>query len=134
MTREVRCNGMNTDGTRCNAPASLVDPKKRLCPSHDPANREKLREAGRRGAASLHRRYAAKGMNSDELPPLTSPEVAEIWLERIARAVATGGLPHNDARAATTALQQWLKAHEAGRMADKLETLREQLEKLKAVR
>lgn len=88
----------------------------------------------RKGGKATARKNRQPGLESEELPPLTSPEVAEIWLERIARAVATGGLPHNDARAATSALQQWLKAHEVGRMAERLEILREQLEQVKASR
>ncbi len=131
MTPKLRCKATTADGSPCNAPSSLVDPETRLCPSHDPANREKLREAGRRGAAVLHKRYAPSGMGDDELPPLTSPEVAELWLERIARAVATGRMAHQDATAATRALQQWLKAHEVGKMAGRLETLKRQLEEIK---
>ncbi len=134
MPPALKCKATCADGTPCDAPEKLIDKRNGLCRSHDPAKRDAIKEAARRGGEVTARRFKSTGMNSDELPPLTSPEVAEIWLERIARAVATGGLPHNDARAATTALQQWLKAHEAGRMADKLETLREQLEKLKAVR
>ena len=130
----AHCIGTKADGTPCGAPASLVDEQTKLCRSHDPASREAIKAAARKGGKATARRYGPTGLNEHELPPLNSPEVAEIWLERIARAVSTGRMPHQDARAATSALQQWLKAHEVGKMADKLETLREQLEKLKAVR
>lgn len=132
MRKERRCRGVKADGTPCRARSSLVNEKSGFCFSHDPARKEKLSEAGRKGAEALHKKYARKGLDESELPPLTSPEVAEIWLERIAKAVATGRMPHQDARAATSALQQWLKAHEVGKLADTLETLRGQLESVKA--
>ena len=134
MTRELQCKATTVAGTRCAAPANVVDPNTKLCPAHAPGGREMLRQAGKKGGEAMARRFKGKALNEDELPPLNSPEVAEIWLERIARAVVTGGLPHNDARAATSALQQWLKAHEVGKLADRLETIKEQLEKLKVVR
>lgn len=133
MPPELRCKATCANGSPCDSPSKLIDRETGLCRSHDPAKRDAIKAAARRGGQATARRNRSTGLEEHELPPLNSPEVAEIWLERIARAVATGGLPHNDARAATAAIQQWLRAHEAGRMADKLETLREQLEKLKAV-
>ena len=130
---EIRCRGVKTDGTSCRVPANLVRDDG-YCDSHMPGAGEEMVRRARKGGKATARKNRQPGLESEELPPLTSPEVAEIWLERIARAVATGGLPHNDARAATSALQQWLKAHEVGRMAERLEILREQLEQVKASR
>jgi len=134
MPPGLTCKATCKDGTPCEAPAKLIDRTTGLCRSHDPAKREAIKEAARRGGEATARRFRAIGLGEDELPPLTSPEVAEIWLERIARAVSTGRMPHQDARAATSALQQWLKAHEVGKLADKLEKLRAQLEQAGANR
>ncbi len=130
----LRCKAKCADSTPCESPSKLINPENGLCRSHDPSLREAIKAAGRKGGAATARRFKSTGMDEADLPPLTSPEVAEIWLERIARCVATGGLPHQDARAATSALQQWLKAHEVGKLVDRLETLREQLQSVKAAR
>ena len=128
----TQCIGTKADGTPCGAPASLVDDQTKLCRSHDPAKRDAIKAAARRGGQATARRNRSTGLEEHELPPLNSPEVAEIWLERIARAVSTGRMPHQDARAATSALEQGLKAHEVGKMADRLEALRAQLEQVKS--
>lgn len=128
----LRCKAKCADGTPCESPSKLINAETELCRSHDPSKREAIKAAGRRGGEATARRFKSTGMDADDLPPLTSPEVAEIWLERIARCVATGGLPHQDARAATAAIQQWLKAHEVGKLADRLDRIKAQLEQVKS--
>lgn len=131
MTPHQKCRGVNRDGSLCRAPANLVDDESGFCRSHDPEKHQAIIEQARKGGEAMARRLKRRGLSESELPPLNSPEIAEIWLERIARAVATGRLGHNEARSATAAIQQWLKAHEAGRMADRLDALREQLESIR---
>ncbi len=95
----------------------MVDAATGLCAAHGPGAAERMAERGRKGGLATAERNKQDGLEEKELPPLTSPEVAELWLERIARAVATGRMVHQDATAATRAIQQWLKAHEVGKMA-----------------
>ena len=90
MTGELRCRETTGDGSPCRAPASLVNPETRYCPSHDPRHRERLREAGRKGGEAMARRFKRKGLDEDELPPLNSPEAAELWLECIGLALSKG--------------------------------------------
>jgi hypothetical protein len=105
---------------------------KGLCPAHRPGGRERLREAGRKGAeVSAHVRRKAKGLRAGELPPLRTPQDAEVWLETIGRTVAEGRLRNQDADAATRAVREWLKAHEAGKVAERVEELQEQVAALK---
>ncbi len=42
-------------------------------------------------------------------------------METIGRSVAEGCLRNQDAYAATRAVREWLKAHEAGRVAERVE-------------
>lgn len=134
MPPDLHCRASIRDGTPCNAPSNLVDPNSGFCTSHDPERREELREAARRGGRATAKRFRSGGLSDEELPPLTSPEVAEVWLERIGRASATGRLRHQDATAATRAVQQWLRAHEVGVMAERMDRLRETVDELKAKR
>ena len=94
---------------------------------------------GKKGAkVSTRLRHKAAGLSSDDLPPLRSPQDAEAWLERIGRAVATGELVNRDADAATRAVREWLRAHEAGTVTEQVDELRRKVaalgrEKLKAL-
>lgn len=73
MPPELRCEATCLDGTPYEAPAKLIDEKTGLCRSHDPAKREAIKEAARRGGEATARRFRAVGLGEDELPPLTSP-------------------------------------------------------------
>jgi len=134
----ARCKGIRVDGRPCRAPERMLDAKG-LCPAHRPGARERLREAGRKGAkVSTRLRRKATGLEPDELPPLRTPRDAEAWLELVGRAVATGVLPNRDADAATRAVREWLRAHEAGTVTAQVDELRRKVaalgsEKLKAV-
>jgi membrane-bound ClpP family serine protease len=100
---------------------------KGLCPAHRPGATERLREAGRKGAeVSTRLKQKATG-----LPPLDSPKAAATWLEAIGRAVACGRLANRDAVAATKAVREWLRAHEAGALAEQVTELGRKVEELK---
>ena len=135
----ARCKAKNADGNPCRAPEGMVDPITRYCPAHRPGATERLREAGKKGAkVSTRLRHKAAGLSSDDLPPLRSPQDAEAWLERIGRAVATGELVNRDADAATRAVREWLRAHEAGTVTEQVDELRRKVaalggEKLKVL-
>ena len=125
-----RCQATKADGTPCGAPEALVNNKTGFCPSHGPGAAEHLAEAGRKGAAATARKFKLGGLDPDDLPPLDRPQAAEQWLETIGRAVATGRLGHNEARSAVGAVRQWLKANEAGAVAERLEELKASVERL----
>ena len=102
----------------------------RLAKHHGPeARREYYQRIGRKGGEV--RRRQERGLNDRELPQLDSPQTAALWLERIGRAVATGRLASRDATAATKAVEAWLRANEAGATAERLESLRQQVDELK---
>ena len=135
----ARCKAKNADGNPCRAPEGMVDPITRYCPAHRPGATERLREAGKKGAeVSTRLKQKATGLSSDELPPLDSPQAAATWLEAIGRAVACGRLANRDAVAATKAVREWLRAHEAGTVTEQVDELRRKVaalgsEKLKAL-
>ena len=73
----------------------------------------------------------AAGLDQHELPALRTPQDAETWLEVVGRAVAEGKLSHNQGRTVATTVREWLKAHEAGKVAERVEELREQVAALR---
>jgi site-specific recombinase len=44
-------------------------------------------------------------------------------LEAVVRAVATGKLGHNEGKAVVRGIREWLRAHEAGAVTDRLDAL-----------
>ncbi len=128
----ARCRAKNAEGKPCRAPEGMVDSTTRYCPAHRPGATERLREAGKKGAkVSTRLKQKATGLSSDELPPLDSPQAAATWLEAIGRAVACGRLANRDAIAATKAVREWLRAHEAGTVTEQVTELRQKVEELK---
>ena len=127
----LRCRATTHIGDPCGAPAEFIDPATGLCPAHSPGGTARLREAGRKGAEATAKKLRGGGLESTELPPLNSPQAAAVWLEAIGRAVACGRLSHRDAVAATKAVREWLRAHEAGAVADQVEELRRKVSELK---
>jgi len=120
-----RCRATNTKGEPCRSPYTLVGGDG-YCAMHRPgeaqANRRRRRQGGRKSKGALL---------LNDLPPLTEPADAEVWLERIGRAVATGVLPASKGQVATSAVRAWLQAHEAGAVTDRLEELRTTVADLK---
>ena len=123
MPPELRCKARCADGSRCEAPARFVDPETRLCPAHDPARRQAIREAARKGGQATARKLQAKGVRPPSSFPLETYDDAERWLELILRAVLGGGITHHQARAAVSAVEAWMKAHDEGRVTDRLAEL-----------
>jgi len=131
-TRQPRqCSEKTRDGSPCGAPREFVDPDTGLCPAHSPGGTDRLRDAGRKGAAATAKKLRGGGLDPDELPSLDSPQAAAVWLEAIGRAVACGRLANRDAVAATKAVREWLRAHEAGTVAEQVTELRQKVEELK---
>ena len=91
-----------------------------------------MSKRGRKGAEATAKRFHAKALDSNDLPPLDSPQAAETWLETIGRAVATGRLAHQDADAVTRAVREWLRAHDAGAVSAQLEALEATVNRLKS--
>ena len=89
-------------------------------------------EAGRRGGRATRVKWRGKGLADSDLPPLRTPQDAETWLEALGRAVATNELGHHEATAVTRTLREWLRAHEAGAVSERVERLRRQLDELRA--
>ncbi len=128
--RERRCAGTNTSGEPCGAHASFVGPDG-WCPAHAPGGRQRLREAGQRGAEASARARRAQGLDPDELPELRAPKDAQRLLELVARAVAEGRLGHRQGDAVTRTVRAWLVAHEQGEVRERMERLREQVDELR---
>lgn len=131
MAPDRTCSATNVDGSPCGAPSAFVDPETGLCPSHDPENRERIREAARKGAKATARKLRGEGLEDDELPPLDSPQAAEKWCEIVARAVATGRISHNAGRTLARLVREFLRSHDAGAVADQVDDLREKVAALK---
>lgn len=131
MPPERTCSETTADGTPCGAPSNLVDPSTGLCPSHDPENRERIREAARKGAEAKNRKDRIPGLDDDDLPPLDSPQAAAKWCEVAGRAVATGRLGHHEAKAVVRAVREFLRSHDAGEIADRVEELQTKVAALK---
>lgn len=124
---ERTCRETTTDGAPCRAPANLVDPETGLCPSHDPANRERIREAAKKGAEATANRLRGDGLDPDALPPLEGHDAAETWCDVVGRAVAGGTLGHNEGRTVLRAVKEWRESRDAGAVSDRLERLTEAL-------
>lgn len=122
-TFELRCSATNAKGEPCGAPPSMIDPETGLCPAHQEGARERLRAAGRKGGEQLRKRLRGDGLTDEDLPRLDSPQAAERWLEAVGRAVATGRLGHNEGRTVVKAVREFLRAHEAGAVSERLESL-----------
>lgn len=132
MLKDQGCQATTADGRPCGAPESLVDPRSGLCTSHDPDRRGHLREAARKGGRINARRFRQDDQLEDrDLPPLDSPQAASKWCEVAGRAVATGRLSHNQAKAIVRAVREFLRSHEAGEVAEKIDTLQEKVARLK---
>lgn len=131
MTQELKCSATNADGTPCRSPSSFVDPETGLCPSHSENASERLSEYGRKGAEATAKKLQRDGLEDHELPPLDSPQAAERWIEVVGRAVATGRMSHREGKALARLVREWLRTHEAGAVADRVDDLQEKVAKLK---
>ena len=128
----ARCREKNARGEPCGAPESLVDPLSGFCPAHGPGARARLSEQGKAGAEVTKQvRRKGKGLRPGELGALRTPKDAERWLRIVGQAVAEGQLRSRDGDATTRAVREWLRAHEAGVVTDRVEELREQVSELK---
>lgn len=119
------CRGEKADGSPCGAPENLVDPETGFCPAHDPDNRERVREAARKGGEATRRRHRGeRGVDTrGDKWSLETYADAKTWLEAIARAVLAGKVSHHEAKAAIKAIDSWMDAHEAGEVTDRLDEL-----------
>jgi len=123
MAPDGTCQGTRLDGSPCEAPDRLVDDETGFCPAHSPGGRERLSEAGKKGAAATAKKLRGQGLDPDDLPPLVSHEAAEVWEDRIGRAAATGRIPASAAQAGLRAVREWRETREAGKVSAKLEAL-----------
>lgn len=124
----LRCKETNADGSPCGALPSFVDPETGYCRSHDPEKRDELRKQASKGGETTARRHHGKGgLTTDDLPPLTDHEAAELWTDAIGRAAATDRLSAAAANACLRAVQTFLSAREAGQVSDRLEALTDAL-------
>ncbi len=119
-----QCKGTNQDGKRCQSPEHLVELETGYCPAHAPGGQERMAEMGRKGAEAMRRKWMAKGLEPGELPELRTPHDAQRALDIVAHAAAEGRLPQRQADATTRAVREWLRAHEAGVVSDRLEVLK----------
>jgi hypothetical protein len=131
VSAEARCRGTRAGGEPCGAPPQLIGADG-FCPAHRPGAKERLSEAGRKGAAATARKWRGRGgLEPGELPDLLTPHDAQRALDVVAHAVAEGRLPHRQAAETTRAIREWLRAWEAGTEADTLNELRAEIDELK---
>lgn len=130
MAPKQTCSATKENGEPCGAPPSFVDPKTGLCWTHSEEGREAAREAARKGGQATARKLRKGGLHDDDLPPLDSPQAAETWLEKVGRSVATGRLTHNEGRTIARLVREWLRAREAGEVADWMEAMEDKLSAL----
>ena len=131
MSAKASCRATRAGGEPCGAPPQLIG-EDGFCPAHRPGARERLSEAGRKGAEATARKLrGAGGLEPGELPQLRTPHDAQEALDIVAHAAAEGRLPQRQADATTRAVREWLRAHEAGAVADQVEELRRKLSELK---
>lgn len=119
----MRCQHVDDDGDRCQAPEQFVNPETGFCHAHGPGAEDRMAERGQKGGQAAARKRRQDGLSPDELPPLDSPQHAERWLEVIGRAVTSGRLGYQEAKAGVRAVKTWLGAHEAGEVTERLEEL-----------
>ena len=98
-----------------------------------------MAEIGKKGAAATARKWRrAHGLEPGELPELNTPHDAQAALDIVAHAAAEGRLPQRQADATTRAVREWIRAWEAGAVAEQVAQLQRKVaalggEKLKAV-
>lgn len=90
-----------------------------------------MADRGRKGAEATARKWKGKGLDPDELPALDGPQAAAQWLQVIGRAVATGRLGHREGATVVRAVEAFLKAHDAGDIADQVGQIRAALDTFK---
>ncbi len=131
MSAEARCRATKAAGEPCGASPQLIG-EDGFCPAHRPGARERLSEAGRKGAEATARKWRGRGgLEPGELPQLGTPHDAQRALDIVAHAAAEGRLPQRQADATTRAVREWLRAYEAGAVTDRLEELRATVAELK---
>ncbi len=131
----AHCRGTKADGTPCNAPPSLVK-EDGYCSAHGPGAATRMADRGRKGAARKWR--GRGGLEPGELPELNTPHDAQAALDIVAHAAAEGRLPQRQADATTRAVREWLRAWEAGALAEQVAQLQRKVaalggEKLKVL-
>ncbi len=135
----ARCKAINANGKRCDSPEPLVDPETGLCPAHAPGGSERMALLGRKGAEATARKWRGRGgLEPGELPELGTPHDAQAALDIVAHAAAEGRLPQRQADATTRAVREWLRAWEAGAVAEQIAQLQRKVaalggEKLKVL-
>jgi hypothetical protein len=98
-----------------------------------------MSEIGRKGAEAAARKLRrAAGLEPGELPELRTPRDAQAALDIVAHAAAEGRLPQRQADATTRAVREWLRAWEAGTVAEQVAQLQRKVaalggEKLKVL-
>lgn len=122
MSEYERCQHTKDDGSQCGTAFGLSDAG--LCFAHDPeraTERKAAKVAGAKAVQAKARR--SKGLDPEELPPLTSFESAEIWTDVVGRAAATGRIGSAAANAALRACKEWREARDGGLVSDRLDQL-----------
>lgn len=118
------CRGTKADGAPCESPVVGQDG---FCPAHGEDGRERMAEIGRKGAEATARKHRRGGLDPGDLPPLTDHASAETWTDVIGRAVVTGRIGHNEAKAALRAVREWRECRGSGELEDRVDALTDAL-------
>jgi hypothetical protein len=127
----MRCTATTSSGTPCASPPAFVNPSTGLCPAHDPARADARSRAARRGGEVVAEMSRKRRLLPSDLPPLDTPAAAAVWAETIGVAAATGKIPATSAQAALRAVQTFVRAHEQGELRNRLDALKQELERLR---
>lgn len=123
---QEKCGYPKDDGSRCQSSIGLCEePGCGKCFAHCEHRAEERREAQQKGAASTNAKKRGSGLAPHELPPLESYEAAEEWLDTVGRAVGTGRLSAAEGNAIRGCVRDWVAAHEAGEVTDRVHRLEE---------
>lgn len=91
-----------------------------------------MRERASKGGKVSAAKRKKQGILPEELPELSSHDAAEVWLDVVGRAVATGRVDNRDAQACIRAVDTFLKARAEKEQSQRIGELRERMEELQA--
>jgi len=122
----LTCTYVKSDGERCASTFGL-DAEGR-CVAHQPGGQERLREIAHLGGEATKAKNTGAAFTADQLPAIETLDDASKALDAIRVAVLTRRISHNEANAASKAIDSWVKAQTATMTRTLVDELRTELE------